>query len=214
MKNTSYFYKTLPLLIGVLFLVFACHKEKPVVLPADYIAGSSCTNGVKDANEDGIDCGGVCDPCSLSYAGCSFYSANNKISISGNNSSVTFTKCKSFVSNGKYTVLSTNNSGDTLKFTFGIEDVEFFRRYNPSAKTSLSVEKVFIEAKLNSLPYPLNYNTYYEYESIAYSEAYYDEGYVHLNKEDGKFTVSFCELELKEKSQGGMITFKGKIVEK
>ncbi len=37
---------------------------------------SDCTNGVKDGNEAGVDCGGDCAPCPISYPDSSTHGAN------------------------------------------------------------------------------------------------------------------------------------------
>nr|WP_299202454.1 hypothetical protein [uncultured Brumimicrobium sp.] len=198
------------LIISSLILV-SCNKEEPVKLPSNYIAGSSCTNDVLDANEEGVDCGGVCDPCFPTSPGCSFYSNNQ---IAGANSNIVFTNNKTFVFNGNFVFLATNNQNDTMRFVFLNQTPEFFKAYYPSTFNSIDHNKVFVEARLNSLPYPINYDTYYDYKSENYTgPADYNERLVHLNKENGKVQISFCELKLLEQSQSGMIEFKGKLIE-
>jgi|SRR5690554_209457 len=210
MKKSKLLLNGLPLLIGTLFLMFACHKEKPVQLPSDYVLGASCSNGIKDDNEDGVDCGGVCGPCTFSEPNCHLDNYYNDVYAF--NSTVSFTQSTSYISNGKYVILSTNNNGDSLKFTFLNENIVLFSEYDPSSLSTLDTEKVFVEAGLNSLPYTINYDTYYNYESTVSSQSNFSEQHVHVNKQDGKITVSFCELRLKELSQGAIKSIKGKIV--
>lgn len=219
MKKTQNYYLLSIIFIFPLFLVFSCHKEDPVKLPSNGELGiiTSCNNGIMDGDEIGIDCGGPCGPCDLSQAGdCTIMYSNDESKVKSNDAvaSVPFDNNTSSIVNGKYTAIATNSVGDSIIFTFPDSNPMFFQSYNPTAKTSLDTSKVYIEARLKSMPYGgWGSGSTYFYESVTSSESTNPEQRVHLNKINGKFDITFCDLRLKEKSQGSIFSFEGQLVE-
>ena len=48
------------IILSLLFFVIACHDDGYIEVPCDC---ETCYDGIKNQNETGIDCGGVCAPC-------------------------------------------------------------------------------------------------------------------------------------------------------
>lgn len=177
------------------FFVLGCRKQEPAELPINgEIVEATCSNGIMDANEDGIDCGSNCVPCNLSVPDCSGdYPTNNTLQlINGSNftidpETVTFSN-----STGKLIVMGYTGTS-YLKITFGT--------LNPVVFSSYPVTQGFLNSD----------EVKFEFTTVSGSFIGYSSE-VHLNRMNGKLTVEFCNVYVTIPS-GGYDIAKGKLTE-
>lgn len=218
MMQKNYFQLTSLLFILPLFFCISCRKQEPNTLPKNGELGSllSCDNGIMDGNEEGVDCGALCEPCEFSNNGGCFtlYDFDEK-QITTSMGIVTFDEVSAQVIGDNFIAIASNSNGDSITFTFPEYDTMFFKSYNPTIESSIVMEEVYINARLEVSPLPPPYNSpeVLYFESDLNSESNENINRVHLNKSSGKFHISFCELSLKEQSQYGRVDFEGQLNE-
>lgn len=169
--------KLLLLVVGGMIVLTACRKKEPVTLPKNGVVSEShCSNGVMDADEDGVDCGPSCGPCTLSWPIMGTVPAANTFKYIG--TSVTFPSANvvSDTTSGVLKVTATTGTGGTLTITFGTTTPEVFTSYQITQGTPS-----ITQAKMN-------YN-----DGTLYT-AYSGTDNIHLNRVNGKYSIVFTDL--------------------
>ena len=192
--------KLLKSLIAVLLLTtigfVSCRKETPFELTNGMEeVGLTCSNGILDANEDGVDCGPECTPCALSLASCSL--TNNQFSESFTTTITTSFSTGQVVASttSGYLVLTATSGNKYVKVTFSSSSPQMFSEYGASQFGTIASD----EARL-------------EYYSGSYLYTGYS-GSIHLNKVSGKYSVEFCDVYISTPSVGGYKVADGKLTE-
>lgn len=170
--------KRICLSLTLIILLFACRKETPVDLPFGLVeVDASCANGVMDGTEDGIDCGAsTCTPCLLSYPIMCPDLIDNQIVANGIITNFATGEVTSSTATGELVIKAVKGT-TTFTVTFGSASPEVFREYevedfNPDE------EEVYVQ---------------YTYGANTYTAT---NGEVHLNRENGKYTIAFCNISL------------------
>ncbi len=179
------------IILGIPFVfLLACRKEKPVPMQEGVeIVSSTCSNGVKDANEDGVDCGPECVPCVMSHPSGYESLTTNKVETTAFFGNATFSAANvvSSVVNGRL-VISATSGAMTVKVVFATASPEVFRSYNLVNNSSPTGEDAYIELQYGSTVYG------------SYSED------VHLNVESGHYSVEFTNVYMQSGSAPYMIS--------
>jgi|GEM_PF-5082000 len=185
------------LTIGILAVFLSsCRKEKPVKIQEGVdIVSSTCSNGVKDASEYGIDCGPECIPCALSHPSGYESLVTNKIETSAFWGNATFSNSSvaTSVVNGRR-VITASAGSVSFKVTFSDENPAYFQQY-PLAN--------------NTLPTNGDACLQIQYGSTVYT-SYSDE--VHLNFEDGHYSIEFVDVYMNISNAGGYIISSGRLI--
>lgn len=176
-----------------LFISTSCRKIAPVqerdgVTPYSAL----CSNGIMDEGEDDVDCGATCVPCTLSHADCDFELTDNQIIVSGTTYNFTAASVSSEVVAGKLVITGTNGN-KIIRATFAEEEPTVFAGHSVN-QFSPQPGEVMLEFVNGSTT-----NT-----------AYY--GTVHLNRENGKLTIEFCDIYMDISSQGGYVISNGRFL--
>lgn len=184
-------------LVLISLLSVSCRKKVNVSddLPdQSYEINYSCTNGVMDGNEDGVDCGGPdCFDCPLSLADC-FGIVDNQFTASSVTTSFTAGQVVSSTSTGVLVITGTNGS-KYVKATFGTATPTMFTSYTCLQSGTPGANQVKLEYFNGSFLYR------------AYTDV------VHLNKINGKLSIEFCDNYMSTPSVGGYIIGQGKLTE-
>lgn len=112
MKNQSLIFASLALMI---FAFSSCRKEEPRIISSSLTElniPESCTNGVLDANEWYVDCGGICPVCDSPQVPCE--NVVNTLLVDGQS----LTMNVSCNSSGATPTITGVASGHTLTLTF------------------------------------------------------------------------------------------------
>jgi hypothetical protein len=159
-----------------LLILWSCRKEEPVKLPENGIIGEAhCSNGIMDADEDGIDCGPSCEPCILSIADCGIAPVNNTFKTTGGvNLNFQPVNVTSSVSTGVLVITATSGAS-FVRVTFANDDPVIFTAYN--------VENFITQNNEVTLEY---------YNGSGWFDGYSDQ--LHLNRIGGKLSVEFCDV--------------------
>ena len=188
--------------VGVALLsmafVIGCRKETPLELRDGTVESSyTCSNGIMDANEDGVDCGPDCTPCLLSIADCGLPLVNNQFSESYTTTITTnFTtgQVAASTTSGAL-VIEGSTGGKYVRVTFASANPEIFSAYDPNQWGTIMANEARLEY----------YTGLYLY--TAYS------GSIHLNRVNGKLSVEFCDVYMNTPSLGGYRVAEGKLTE-
>ncbi|MGV3611021.1 MAG: hypothetical protein ACO1N0_08735 [Fluviicola sp.] len=179
------------LALGILIVFMSsCRKEKPVPIQEGVeIVSSTCSNGIKDAGEDGVDCGPECVPCIMSHPSGYESLTTNKIETSAFFGNVTFADANvlSSVVNGRFVISATYGSV-TVRVIFANEAPEAFKPYNLINNPLPTGEDACIQIQYGSTIYN------------SYSED------VHLNFENGHYSVEFVNVYLESYSAAYIIS--------
>lgn len=185
------------LVVGISFVfLLSCRKETPVKIQEGVeIVSATCSNGVQDANEYGIDCGPECTPCALSHPDGYESLTTNKIETSAFWGDATFPAANVLASvvNGRR-VITASSGSVSFKVTFSEENPAYFQEY-----------------PLVNNPLPTNGNAclQIQYGSTVYT-SYSDE--VHLNFENGHYSVEFTDVYMNISNVGGYIVSDGRLI--
>jgi hypothetical protein len=179
-----------------MLLVNSCRKQEDVILPNNSkIIAETCSNGVKDANEYGVDCGGPdCGDCTLSVANCSLFLYDNEVEYTSfPTSTYSSTVISSTIVSGKLVI----NSGGTapIKFTFPSSNPTFFTSYTVTNNPNPTGNEVYVE----------HIRSFYNFVGLS--------GIVHLNKVNGTNMVEFCDVDLNDSSFGISTTSRGRLID-
>jgi hypothetical protein len=158
-------------------LLLGCRKEEPAVLPTNGVfLLFHCSNGIMDADEDGIDCGPSCGPCLLSTATCGGVSQENNTFTPTTGASVNFASGTVVADTSTGVLVITGTVGTKyLKATFNTTTPDIFTSY-PVVNTIPGQGQVAMQ--------------YYNGSTIS-------TGYnnvMHLNRVNGKLSIEFCEV--------------------
>lgn len=178
--------------------IVGCRKQTPLELRDGTVESSyTCSNGIMDANEDGIDCGPDCTPCLLSLADCGLPLVDNQFSESYTTTITTnFTtgQVSASTTSGQLVIEGTTG-GKYVRATFASVDPEMFSAFNANEWGTLAANEARLEY----------YTGIYLY--TAYS------GSIHLNRINGKLSVEFCDVYMSTPSLGGYRVADGKLTE-
>ena len=184
------------LILGISFVfILSCRKETPVPIQNGVeIVSSTCSNGIKDATEDGIDCGPECVPCIMSHPDGYESLTTNKIETSAFFGNVTFPDANvlSSVVNGRF-VISATSGAVTVRVIFADEAPAAFKAYNLVNNPLPSGEDACVQIQYGSTVYN------------SYSED------VHLNFENGHYSVEFVNVYLESYTSAYIIS-DGKLI--
>lgn len=184
MKNPIFFVLTVVLLFS------SCRKLKEKELQDGVKeTEASCSNGVMDAGEDGIDCGANCAPCVMSFANCSYTLNDNQTIVGGTTVNYTASSVTQDASSGNLIITGISGTKSIIvRFTSATPEVFTsydLVEYNPEPN----------EAVLTFMNGNVTYTAY--------------SGSVHLNRLNGHYTFEFCDV-LMSSSQGGYAYGRGK----
>jgi hypothetical protein len=179
-----------------LAICVSCRK----VVPAEERNGVTvysalCSNGIMDEGEDDVDCGSTCVPCALSHADCDFELVDNEIRISNSGTDIYSFPASSITTaivSGKLVITGTNGN-KIIRATFAEEEPTVFAGH-PVSEFNLEAGEVKLEFVNGSTT------------NTAYS------GSVHLNRENGKLTIEFCDIFMDISSQGGYVISNGRFL--
>lgn len=179
------------LILAILAIfTYSCRKEKPVKIQEGVeIVSSNCSNGIKDANEYGVDCGPECTPCIMSHPAGYESLTTNKIETTAFFGNVTFANANvvSSVVNGRFVITATSGSV-SVKVVFANESPATFKAYNLVNNPLPSGEDACIQIQYGSTVYN------------SYSED------VHLNIENGHYSVEFTNVYMESYSAAYIIS--------
>lgn len=185
------------LAIGIAFvLLLSCRKEKPVKIQEGVeIVSATCSNGVKDANEYGVDCGPECTPCALSHPDGYESLITNKLQTSAFWGDETFPDANVVTSvvNGRR-VITASYGLVSFKAIFSDENPAYFQAYPLVDYTAPTSGNACIQIEYGSTVYT-SYN-----------------GEVHLNFEDGHYSVEFTDVYMDISNAGGYIVSNGRLI--
>lgn len=199
----------LVLIIGLTTIIIGCKKEEDPPPSPPVIAGT-CSDGVKNQDETGIDCGGVCTACVVETCSdgiqnqdetgvdcggvCTACPINTPCTLAVNTSDFpngltddsysTFSKID--VNNGNYELIA-GGSKSTITITF-----KEIPTTNKIYTTTSSVNKGFLTD--NQVVVSVNVGSYL-YDAGAYKDVY-----VHVN--GSVITAEFCSLIFNSGSYG------------
>ncbi|HLP12729.1 MAG TPA: hypothetical protein VK177_12405 [Flavobacteriales bacterium] len=176
MKKALFFLSALSCII-----VFSCRKIKPHDLPNNgSVTKLHCVNGIKDADEESIDCGGSCAACTFVTAPCT-NTVNNVSFGSGfpSLSGLAFTSAQiTNGASGSYYEIEADNGATTLRFTF--------------SSTTIVPNQVF--HIVNGTPFSSDEVAIYLYHSGYTFNG--SSGDIYLNDIGGKYVLDFCAVNL------------------
>ena len=182
----------------VLFGILGCRKKTPLTLPNGAVEVSyTCSNGVLDGDEDGVDCGLTCTPCALSVSSC--FLSENEFFVGSN----TFPDVNTVFNTGEIVsststgvlVLTATSGSKYVEVTFESDTPDLFRSYGVSQNPNITSEEVYIQYYSGS-------NLFTGYTTV-----------VHLNKIGGKISVELCDVYMSTPSLGGYYSADGKLTE-
>jgi hypothetical protein len=186
--------------VALLTMVFTvgCRKKTPLELRDGTIESSyTCSNGIIDANEDGVDCGPDCTPCLLSLADCGLPLVNNQFSESFTTTVTTnFTTGQVSASTASGSlVIEGTTGGKFVRVTFSSSSPQIFSAFQANEWGTLAANEARLEYYTGTYLY------------TAYS------GTIHLNRVNGKFSVEFCDVYMNTPSLGGYRVADGKLTQ-
>lgn len=175
-------------------ILAGCRKKEAVTLPENgVLVEAHCNNGVRDSDEDGVDCGPSCVPCALSIADCGGISPTDNTFQTTSGANLTFSSgtVVASTSTGVLTITGTVG-GSYVKATFGTADPQMFTTY-AVVTTSPGPNEVMLQYNNGSI--------YQGYSDV-----------VHLNRLNGKLSIEFCDVYM-SLPWGGYTLADGKLTE-
>lgn len=168
------------LLLVLLAVFISCRKETPATLPDNAVYGSTtCNNGIKDGNEDAIDCGGDCDPCITPNPDCML--TNNKVTFAGDafNDFQIYSSSDIVVdttTSATQTFINVESSDIDMKFTFSGDAIETFKYYTATASSTPNEDQVQVTWRRSFTDYVVTDGDFYVYTV------------------NGKYVIEFCSV--------------------
>ena len=187
MRTLRYYLLALSLIIAV----YSCNKKDDTTPTSSSgnTTVATCTDGIKNQNETGIDCGGVCPPCDTTVVAPCTQTANTSDFPIGIQDDTYNTSCGVEPIYNNYTFVGNGSASDmTMEFN-GIPSTDkVYLTTNSTNASSLTSSQVIISTVAGGT-----------FSYLYYANSFQD---VYVNVNGTTITAEFCSLTFNSPSSG------------